>query len=174
MVLCCFDVAVVTLNVVEVCDFFCLIFDFLFSSFCRNCLSLLLVVAGYVLYTSFALLLPLKIDHMFTWDYFDWFFFWSLLLHVLVLLFPISSYLFLFPPCCCCFFWSMPSTCVVRSFCRPCCTILNLERIIVSVVLNLQLETLRNCNDTILCFAYELVRCWRLLCLDTVGCNSKD
>ena len=82
----------------RLCDYFGLIFDSSFSSFCRRCLSLLLVVVEYVFvaydfrchpWRSIVRCLEIvSIDSS-----------WSLVSHVPVLLFPVSSYLlFLFHP----------------------------------------------------------------------------
>ena len=105
----------------EMCDYFCSIFDSSISSFCRRCLSLLVVVvAGYVLMTIYASWPPLEIDRTLSWDCFDWFFLITGITRTSFVVVPckLLSFLFFVPPCCCSF-CSMLSTCVVRSF-RQC------------------------------------------------------
>ena len=132
-----FDAAVVTLVVFfELCDYFCSIFDSSFSSFFRRRLSLLVVVAGRIVYV-FASLPPLEIDHTLIE---------IVSIDFIVLITGITRTSFVVPrkllssfvpPRCCSFFLrSIPSTC------RPFGILVELERIIVSVVLDLQLETL--------------------------------
>ena len=95
-----------------------LIFDSSFSSFCCCCLSLLFVVAGYVLMTIYASWPPLEIDRAWFWDCSDWFF---LITAITLTSFVVPYKLFsiFFDPPCCCSFCLMLSTCVVRSFRRP-------------------------------------------------------
>ena len=120
----------------------------------------LLVVAGYISYTVFASWPPLDIVHCLEFVSID-VSFWSLVSHVPVLLFPVSSYFFCSTPLL--FLSSSLDTVDLRYPLR--CPLFSptlwhffvLERIIVLVVLDLQLETLRDCHGTFL-FAYSLVR----------------
>ena len=110
LVLRCFDVAVVTLVVVSSCVIYFLI---------SIILSLLFLIVA-PSFEYFGMLITLG-DRTLFWGSIISSLSFSLVSHVPVLLFPVSSDLLLFHPVVVPFFLfrSMPSTCVVRSFRRP-------------------------------------------------------
>ena len=140
----------------RMCDYFCSVFDSSICSFCCRCLSLLVVVVCYifVVYDCLPRGLPwrlivrclgiVSIDVSF----------WSLVSHVPVVVVPYKLFfnfcstllLFLFLWCC-----RLALSVVCLLFCQPSDTRVDLERIIVSVVLDLQLETLHDYHGTFLC-----------------------
>jgi len=100
-----------------------------------------------------------------SWDCFDWFF--VLITGITHTSFVVPRKLlssFVPPHCCSFFLWLMPSTCVVGSFRRLCGTILNLERIIVSKFLDLQLETLCDCRGTFFACLFASALLWAYYC----------
>jgi len=144
-----FDAAVVTLVVVLFEVVWLFLFDFRFVVL-FFLLSLLVSSCGdtYLLYTIIALWPPLEIVRCLEVVSID-VSFWSLVSHVPVVVVPCKLWCFFYfvPPRCCSFFLRlMPSTrvdrCVVRLFSPTLWHWLEFERIIVSVVLDLQLGTL--------------------------------
>jgi len=146
----------------RLCDYFCLIFDSSFSSFCCRCLSLLVVIRIYCIrllpcghpWRSYVVLRSFRL--MFRFDH--WYHTYQLLL------FPVSSDVFfiLFHPVVVPFFFAwcrrLALTAALSAcFRRPCGTGLNLKELSFRWFLICSWE-LSRLPWHFLCFAYELVR----------------